>query len=84
MKVKDSLASVAFESIASRLFGADAFVTEDMPEGEVTRWIQHVISLSFNRWRKRLKARIGALKKAKDQADVAFAGTCNNANTQPR
>ena len=47
----DCNAAVAYNDIARRLFGSDAFLTSSIVKREVTRWIGYVVALAWHRWR---------------------------------
>ena len=70
----DCNASVAYNDIARRLFGQDAFLTSSILKKEVTRWIGYVVALSWHRWRLLFQKRVKALNAMQEKVDEAFKG----------
>ena len=68
-------AAVAYNDIARRLFGSDAFLTGSIVKREVTRWIGYVVALAWHRWRNTLRTRIKILNGLREKVDEAYKGT---------
>ena len=69
-------AAVAYNDIARRLFGTDAFLTQSIVKRDVTRWIANVVALAWHRWRGLLKNRVKTLNSLREKVDEAYKGTC--------
>ena len=74
MTISDSLASLAFEEIAHRLFGPEAFISGFI-RPEVSRWIRYTCANTFNRWRKNYISRVKVSEKLEVKVQESYEST---------
>lgn len=74
MTMEVSNASVAFNDIAARLFGPDAFMSENMLDPDVYRFVSQLCALTWNRWRKSFEGCRRRVNNAQVKVDDLYLG----------